>query len=61
MRLTDSGAALAQRVTGEHGRWISAIFSDLTATERDTLRHLLAKVSSVGTEASARHAEPDGE
>ncbi|MFC7332934.1 MarR family winged helix-turn-helix transcriptional regulator [Rhodocista pekingensis] len=44
VRLTPDGAALARRLTDEHGRWIGSLFSDLSAAERDTLRHLLGKV-----------------
>lgn len=60
VRLTASGAALAQRLTGEHGRWIGALFSDLTASERDTLRHLLAKVFA-RTGSVTRQGNPNGQ
>lgn len=60
VQLTPNGAALAQRLTGEHGRWIGALFSDLLSAERDTLRGLLAKVFA-RTGAGARQAGQDGE
>lgn len=59
VRLTVSGAALAQRVTKEHREWIGALFSDLTEAERDTLRHLLTKVFA-RTVAGTREAGSDG-
>lgn len=59
VRLTASGAALAKGLTGEHGRWIGALFSDLSATERETLRNLLAKVFA-RTGAGTRQAGRDG-
>ena len=60
VQLTPNGAALAQRLIGEHGRWIGGLFSDLSSAERDTLKNLLAKVFA-RTEAGARQAGPDGE
>lgn len=60
VQLTPNGAALARRLTGEHGRWIGALFSDLSYAERDTLRDLMAKVFA-RTGAGARQAGADGE
>ncbi|KMO44058.1 MarR family transcriptional regulator [Methylobacterium tarhaniae] len=58
IRLTAGGAALIRRLTGEHSRWIGSLLSDLSAAERDTLRHLLAKVfarTDAGTRKAAAH------
>ena len=55
VRLTAEGAALTCRLTGEHGRWIGSLLSDLSETERETLRHLLAKAFA-RTDAGAHDA-----
>ncbi|MDP4023735.1 MarR family transcriptional regulator [Methylobacterium sp. NEAU 140] len=58
VRPTASGTALTRQLVGAHGRWIGALFSDLSAADRDALRSLLAKVFA-RTGAGTRRAVPD--
>ncbi|ACI98940.1 transcriptional regulator, MarR family protein [Rhodospirillum centenum SW] len=59
VRLTRDGAALVQRLAEEHGRWIGSLFADLSAAERDALRHLLGRVFA-RTETGMQTETADG-
>ncbi|MGE0290672.1 MAG: hypothetical protein AB7I42_30485, partial [Bradyrhizobium sp.] len=46
IRLTRQGKRLAKKVFDQHGRWIAALFGNLSIAERRQLATLLAKVSA---------------